>query len=434
MRIAIVVAALVLSFGLLTGQAQMVTEPAAFYIDFGIFAGENADEDLLEIYYQIYLSRLLFVRAEGDYRANYTVSAVIKEGKKQITGIERDTTIIVESYDRASDPRAFVLNALKFKLRPGRYNIDVTLNDLNASSSIPLQTTVSVPDFDSPKPHISGIEFARKIDTAAVMGVFNKGNYQVIPSCSRRYGDGLMYLKYYFEYYDAGRADSMAQFIYDIKDDRGGVVASATIEHKLEGDRIGIIDSMNLENLKPGQYEFQVSTAAGPKGELVIRSGSFSIRWTALEMVQNDYERAVRQLRYIADSREIESLKNTPKDSRLKEWNDFWKSRDPSPDTDENELMQEYYNRVAFANAHYEIPNKPGWETDMGMIYIINGEPDEIERHPFDMDTKPYEIWYYYNPRRRFLFIDMGGYNDYVLQYPFDGDVNKQINVRGGGP
>lgn len=434
MRTACIIAVFILGIGILPVQAQMAVEPAAFYIDFGIFAGDSTSQDLLEIYYQIYLSRLLFVREDGNFRAKYTVSAIIKDGKKQVTGIEKDTSITVGSYDETNNPREFILNVLKFKLAPGRYNIDVTLNDLNASNTIPLETTISIPEFDRQKPHISGIEFARKIDSSVVMGAFNKGDFQIVPSCSRRYGDGLLELKYYFEYYDGLGTDTTAQFTYEIKDDRGQSVASNTVRRKLSGFRTGIIDSLNLENLKPGQYDFQISAMSGSRDEVVSRNGSFSIRWTALEMVRNDYELAVKQLRYIADSREIAKLKDAPKDTRLKDWNDFWKSRDPSPDTDENELMQEYYNRVAYANAHFGMPNRPGWESDMGMIYIINGEPDDIERHPFDMETKPYQIWYYYSPRRRFLFIDEGGYNDYVLQYPFDGDVNKAINIRGGGP
>ena len=75
MRTACIIAALILGIGILPVQAQMAPEPAAFYIDFGIFAGDSTSQDLLEIYYQIYLSRLLFVREEGNFSAKYTVSA-----------------------------------------------------------------------------------------------------------------------------------------------------------------------------------------------------------------------------------------------------------------------------------------------------------------------------------------------------------------------
>ncbi len=59
----------------------------------------------------------------------------------------------------------------------------------------------------------------------------------------------------------------------------------------------------------------------------------------------------------------------------------FWKQRDPTPNTPENEFKTEHYRRIKFANERFgrETPT-PGWKTDMGRIYIILGEPRQIER------------------------------------------------------
>ena len=59
----------------------------------------------------------------------------------------------------------------------------------------------------------------------------------------------------------------------------------------------------------------------------------------------------------------------------------FWGQRDPSPDTEENEYRDQYYERLAYANEHFS-SGKPGWMTDRGRIYIKFGKPDEIEAHP----------------------------------------------------
>ena len=58
----------------------------------------------------------------------------------------------------------------------------------------------------------------------------------------------------------------------------------------------------------------------------------------------------------------------------------FWLRRDPSPDTIENEFMEEHYRRIAYANEHYA-SGIPGWKTDRGRIYITYGPPDEIDDH-----------------------------------------------------
>lgn len=85
----------------------------------------------------------------------------------------------------------------------------------------------------------------------------------------------------------------------------------------------------------------------------------------------------------------------------------FWRRRDPNPDTEENEYREEYYERIAYANQHFT-SGIPGWKTDRGRIYIAWGKPDSIESRPsggsYDRPsyegggsttTYPFEIWFY---------------------------------------
>jgi GWxTD domain-containing protein len=85
----------------------------------------------------------------------------------------------------------------------------------------------------------------------------------------------------------------------------------------------------------------------------------------------------------------------------------FWRRRDPDPDTEENEFREQYYERIAYANEHYS-SGVPGWKTDRGRIYITFGKPDELETHPtgggYDRPdyegggsttTYPFEVWFY---------------------------------------
>lgn len=85
----------------------------------------------------------------------------------------------------------------------------------------------------------------------------------------------------------------------------------------------------------------------------------------------------------------------------------FWRRRDPNPDTEENEYREEYYERIAYANEHFT-SGIPGWKSDRGRIYIAWGKPDSIESHPsggsYDRPsyegggsttTYPFEVWFY---------------------------------------
>ena len=53
------------------------------------------------------------------------------------------------------------------------------------------------------------------------------------------------------------------------------------------------------------------------------------------------------------------------------------------------ELIRIYYNRVYYTN-YYFSGNKPGWKTDRGMVYIVYGPPQNMEKGP---DS---EKWLYY--------------------------------------
>ena len=82
---------------------------------------------------------------------------------------------------------------------------------------------------------------------------------------------------------------------------------------------------------------------------------------------------------YIITDEERKAFKKLATDDERERFiEEFWRRRDPDPDTDENEFKEEYYERIAYANEHFS-SGIPGWKTDRGRIYIIWGPPDEIE-------------------------------------------------------
>jgi GWxTD domain-containing protein len=87
-------------------------------------------------------------------------------------------------------------------------------------------------------------------------------------------------------------------------------------------------------------------------------------------------------------------LRLTTDDERQQFITQFWLRRDPTPATEENEMKEEHYRRIAFANDHFA-ESIPGWKTDRGAIYIKYGPPDAIDSHGATPSTYPYEKWRY---------------------------------------
>jgi len=115
-----------------------------------------------------------------------------------------------------------------------------------------------------------------------------------------------------------------------------------------------------------------------------------------------------KDVTYIITDEERKAFKKlATDDEREKFIEEFWRRRDPDPDTDENEYKEEYYERIAYANEHFA-SGIPGWKSDRGRIWIMYGKPDERETHPaggpYDrpsyegggMTTSyPFEQWFY---------------------------------------
>jgi hypothetical protein len=68
----------------------------------------------------------------------------------------------------------------------------------------------------------------------------------------------------------------------------------------------------------------------------------------------------------------------------------FWRRRAPG-------YRDAYMERIRYADQNYGFLGKRGYRTDRGRVYVIYGTPDDVDRHPSQSDSKPYEVWHYNN-------------------------------------
>jgi GWxTD domain-containing protein len=120
------------------------------------------------------------------------------------------------------------------------------------------------------------------------------------------------------------------------------------------------------------------------------------------------------KVRYIITKQERKTFINLPAAERKDFIEEFWKNRDPDPNTEVNEFKEEYFKRIEEAN-HLFSEGGPGWLQDRGRIYILLGPPMNRETYPrgITMYGKPTEIWYYgFFP---IGFVDQAWNGDYKL-------------------
>jgi GWxTD domain-containing protein len=115
----------------------------------------------------------------------------------------------------------------------------------------------------------------------------------------------------------------------------------------------------------------------------------------------------------------------------------FWKQRDPTPGTPENEYKDEIVKRFQYVNQNYgrgRGTTREGWRTDMGRIYMILGPPQSTERFEASIGLAPCQSWTYYGDARKnlppqfiLLFYQRAGVGEYKLYDPVSDGPNRLI-------
>lgn len=129
------------------------------------------------------------------------------------------------------------------------------------------------------------------------------------------------------------------------------------------------------------------------------------------------------KVRFLITRGERQTLLQLPPTERQAFIGEFWKKRDPTPETEENEYKDTYFKRIEEANLLFRDGNEPGWIQDRGRIYILLGPPTNRETYPRGITFygKPTEVWYYgYFP---IWFVDTAWNGTYRL----DPDSAQQL-------
>ncbi|HBZ00097.1 MAG TPA: hypothetical protein DEO84_02140 [candidate division Zixibacteria bacterium] len=401
--------------------------PQQFYIDYAAFTDTIPNSMILEVYYKIFSSGLSYKKWGEKFKADYSVDITVNQKGKQITGLSNDGSLVADNYKASISKDDFVINKVVFHLAPGNYHLLATLNDPNAAEQLtrPKELDIKLKDFGKERVALSTIEFLRNATPANGDSEFVKDGMIMIPSVSRIYGDDQPEIMLYYEIYNKNPQFSSDYLVtYNIGRGERPLLSDTSL-FPAAGAITTRTEKIKVEGLLPGEYVLDIEIKSpGAKVNTKLRS-DFLIGWSVTALLKNDFKTAVEQLRYIATSDERKKLLNSTLEDHLKLWNEYWKSKDPTPSTSENELKDEYYKRIRYADLNFGNFGRGGWKTDMGMVYVTYGSPDEIERHPFDIDSKAYQIWYYYGLKRTFRFVDFNGYGEYELIYPYDGDIRK---------
>lgn len=411
-----------------------------FDFDFAQFQYDSTN-NYLEIYYAFYPADFKTIKEDGQTVIKAKMTIQIQNSTTDELVVNKDWKLTQPMKDTADYKNGkSLLGVVGFNLKTGSYSIDISIEDiLNQNARKEFTENINIIPFSRRNFAISDIELATRIinENANKNSIFYKNTLEVFPNPSIVYSDKSPVLFYYSEIYNLQNI-SAAKVILERKlyDSKNNLVYENSKEVQANKTSIVEVGIVSLKKFPTDTYTFVIKLIDSKSKQSTTSSKKFYFVNPGIAVAKNsnknpnyiNSEFGVMELeecddlfeksKFIAEKFEIDEYKKLDSIDKKREFLfNFWKKRDESPETQSNEFKKIYLSRVEISNSKYKFLSTSGFKTDRGRVYILYGEPDEIDRFPNETDTKPYEIWAYNDIEGGVIFIfgDFSGYGNYEL-------------------
>ena len=365
----------------------------------------------LYVYSNIVNDDLTFVKndSSGEFRADFEweVSVVNEENKQQVASHTAQREVYEVDFRQTNDRSKNILLSTVFDIPAGNYVLTTQMRDVRSNKTVSRKLEMKMPDFDKNKIDMSDILF---LDEANIDTSENLHHY--IPRVKSNFSRISQIIYLYTDIY-SNEYPVKVSIHYRLETSDEETELDTVVYKQLTKPLTSHIFEIDKRKISKNRYRCTVNVQRDSQN--VERWRSFSFYWINVPETSDDIALAIRQMRYIVSTDSLDYFLDAPLNEQQEFFTRFWSDRDPNPGTKSNELMEEYYSRVNYANREYSSFSDDGWLSDRGRILIKFGYPDDVERHPFEMNSVPYVIWRYYSLRKVFVFADKTGFGDYRL-------------------
>ncbi len=370
-----------------------------------------------ELYLQCPCRHLTFREMNDRQRAAYRVEATFFAERDSMP-FKWEKQIVTDAGIDLHDQ--MITEALRFRIAPGTYRVHIRLRDLHANAEGTCELDFTMPEFDSAALTMSDIQFAHRIDAANTQTTRSlvKNGFKIVPNTRRSIETTS---NIYFELYGLAEGEGRAatfDLAYALLDTAGQRIKNfPSARYRKPGTTAIKTESLDLKGVPSGLYVLEITARDNGTGKMTTRQRAFSVQKPALATDPASLKRYYEQIRYIATKTERETYATLSTAEKVEFILTFWKKRDPTPLTPENEFATEHFRRIRYADEHFSArPGQKGSDTDQGRIHIKYGLPTDIERNPFSATGKAFEIWTYEHLKYyEFVFLDRLGDGVYEM-------------------
>ena len=411
-----------------------------FDFDYAQFAYDTSS-NYVEFYYSFGQRGLAQVKNDSVTLLEGILDIEITDTSTHELIVDREWKINHEIKDTL-DMNKSLVGILNFIIPAGKYICEISgRNSKDSTISRNYKEAITVEPFIDSSFAVSNIQFASKIlqDSPNKNSVFYKNSFEIIPLPTSILGENQPVLFHYFELYNLQNINVgfPLKLNVSVLDSRRNVHFQKSKEISRATDSRVEVGTVLVNKYPTDTYTIIVSLFDSLKNYSVSSAKKFYVLNPSVEvndsvygeftdvfatqfgaMSEEELDDLFEKSKYIAAGGEIDQYNSlNGKEGKQKFILQFWNQRDTEPSTPQNEFFMEYLKRVEYSNQHFKALGKKGWRTDRGRVFLKYGEPSEIERFPNQIDTKPYEIWYYNEIEGGviFIFADLTNFSDYQL-------------------
>ncbi len=398
---------------------EKISDSRAFHLDAVVFKSDKGSDSRLDVYALIPYETLMFEPFEEQFVAKFKLDIHIysSDNEKLFSRMLKKKVIVDDYYTTQGGTGKFAILQEIFEIPEGNYKLKVNLIDGLNNQEYERSRNLVIVDYNKFDFAISGLLLVSSIEE-------REGRFIITPHISDNIGSLENGFFIFFEAYNKRVLDSAA-FYYQVLDEDDEEIFKSDIYTKDVSGEISrhYIRVPYNSKFGTGSFVLKLNAAANDtaNNEMVtLAAAQRTLNYipTFGNNIRAEIDKAIKQLRFIASQKELEFIEEGATDAEKQlRFDEFWKSKDPSPNTERNEAFEQFYARIDFANKNFKSYNE-GWLTDKGHVYIVHGSPHDVERFEDYSTRKIYEKWIY-GSTNEFIFVDNNGFGDFRLIRPY---------------
>lgn len=367
-------------------------------------------------------TNLVFLKAGDVFEAKYRLYVRVFDatGKKLVDSAVIRKTVVAERYeDTRSNKNSTTVSHL-FETGPGDYVVRCTVRVMQTHLSFSKEAVVTVPSVERSGVGLSRPRFfATRSDTSRNAPILTRIPREDRFSVEQKEHAALVAIDtqpaFQFDVFleQPGPEPTRGFLIYEVVNREDSQVLYGRKRIDLAGFEDQFVVTFNVDDWYPGRYRINIKATIPDPPRATVSHLGFDVEFTRA-MLHKEFDTTIAILSLIASTDEVEAFKEAPEEGRAALWAEFWRRRDPTPRTEENEALEEHWKRLRYVDENFGT-NEAGWRTDRGKVYIRHGEPDhtEVQNDPYVQGE--YLIWRYYQENLTFVFYDRFGLGEYRL-------------------